>query len=120
MTYYDLYNPFNMILDTKIIDMAEYFKDAFLLKKDILNELDIFLNNYSLTDNEKVLFIIRMLYPTFYFDMFENITDEIKKEDKIKRIIEGIPEYEKLLDTIINKIGLINIEWIKKAVTSHY
>lgn len=118
MTYYDLYNPFNMILDTKVRDMAEYFKDAFLLKKDINKELDIFLENYYLTDNEKLLFIIRMLYPTFYFDMFENITDELKEEKKIKKIIASISDYEKLLNTILDKIGLINIEWLKKDTTS--
>lgn len=118
MTYYDLYNPFNMVLDTKVRDMAEYFKDAFLLKKDINKELDIFLENYYLTDNEKLLFIIRMLYPTFYFDMFENITDELKEEKKIKKIIASISDYEKLLNTIINKIGLISIEWLKKDTTS--
>lgn len=118
MTYYDLYNPFNMVLDTKVRDMAEYFKDAFLLKKDIDKELDIFLENYYLTDNEKLLFIIRMLYPTFYFDMFENITDELKEEKKIKKIIASISDYEKLLNTILDKIGLINIEWLKKDTTS--
>ena len=118
MTYYDLYNPFNMVLDTKVRDMAEYFKDAFLLKKDINKELDIFLENYYLTDNEKLLFIIRMLYPTFYFDMFENITDELKEEKKIKKIIASISDYEKLLNTILDKIGLINIEWLKKDTTS--
>ena len=116
MTYYDLYNPFNMVLDTKIRDMAEYFKDAFLFKKDILKELDIFLTNYYLNDNEKLLFITRMLYPTFYFDMFENITDELKEEKKIKKIIANINDYENLLNIIIDKIGLINIEWLKKDV----
>ena len=116
MTYYDLYNPFNMVLDTKIRDMAEYFKDAFLFKKDILKELDIFLANYYLNDNEKLLFITRMLYPTFYFDMFENITDELKEEKKIKKIIANINDYENLLNIIIDKIGLINIEWLKKDV----
>lgn len=116
MTYYDLYNPFNMVLDTKIRDMAEYFKDAFLFKKDILKELDIFLTNYYLNDNEKLLFITRMLYPTFYFDMFENITDELKEEKKIKKIIANINDYENLLNIIIDKIGLINIEWLKKDI----
>ena len=120
MTYYDFYNPFNMILDTKVRDMAEYFKDAFSLKKDILEEVDFFLNNYYLTSNEKLLFIIRMMYPTFYFDMFENITDALKEENKIKKVIASINDYENLLNKIINKIGLLDIEWLKKDTISHY
>lgn len=115
MTYYDFYNPFNMVFDTKIRDMAEYFKDAFILKNDITKELMYFLDNYHLDNNEKVLFIIRMLYPTFYFDTFQEIINNELEETKIKKIILNIDNYEQLLKKIINYIGLVNIEWLKKS-----
>lgn len=110
-TYYDFYNPFNMVLDSKVRDIAEYYKDAFLYIKDL--KLEYFFNNYNLTNNEKLLFLSRMLYPTFYYDMFEKIINKLEKEEKIKKIINNIDEYENLLNIISNYIGF-NISWLKK------
>lgn len=115
MSYYDFYNPFNMILDTKVRDMAEYFKDAFIFKSNIDTELELFLNNYYLNNNERLLFIIRMFYPTFYLDIFEKIINKQISEEEIAKIISNIDKYEELLYKLTKITGFHSIEWLKKS-----
>ena len=38
-TLYDLYNPLNLIIDYKARDAAEYFKDLFIQKENIFEEV---------------------------------------------------------------------------------
>lgn len=116
-TYYDLYNPFNMILDTRVRDICDYFKDCFINNKkiDVIN----YLENNNLTENEKQLFFIRMLYPSFYFDVYEEVMSGIE-EDKIKELINKIDNYELLLTELLdymnqNKMIIPNIEWLKRV-----
>ena len=115
-TYYDLYNPFNMILDTRIRDICDYFKDCFIHNRKMY--IIEYIEKNNLTDNEKQLFFIRMLYPSFYFDMYEDVIIN-GNEDIISDLIKKIDDYELLLKELIdyiNKDKLIinNIEWIKK------
>lgn len=115
-TYYDLYNPFNIILDTRVRDVADYIKDRFI--RDEKTDIIGYLEGNNLTENEKQLFFVRMLYPSFYFDIYERIIDG-DDELKVKKIIEKVADYELLLfelDDYLkrNKINVGNIEWLKK------
>lgn len=116
-TTFDLYNPLNLIVDTRIRDVAEYFKSNFFAGKNIDNELKNFLNNAKLTQNEYYLFLARMLYPTYYFDMYEEIINGKKKEEDINTITNKIHNYEKVLRMIYihlkNIIMLPTIEWLE-------
>ena len=55
-TLFDLYNPFNFIIDSNMRDIAEYFKDN---SSDIEN----YIKNSKLTQDELRLLFIRILYP---------------------------------------------------------
>lgn len=116
-TYYDLYNPFNMILDTKVRDICDYFKDIFINDKEM--HIRDYIEKNQLTENEKQLFFIRMLYPSFYFDVYEEVMSGIE-EDKIKELINKIDNYELLLTELLdymnqNKMIIPNIEWLKRV-----
>ena len=61
----DFYNPFNLIIDYKARDIAEYIKKEFFLGNyynDYIKKY-IYYSNY----NDVMLLFIRLLYPTFYF-----------------------------------------------------
>lgn len=114
-TLFDLYNPFNFIIDTKVRDMAEYFKEIFMSKNPydlIINYLD----NNNLTDSELKLFFIRMLYPSFYFDIYEEVILGNIDEEEIKKTITMIDSYEELLRKVYihirQKVSLYEIEWL--------
>ena len=116
-TDYELYNPLNLIIDSRVRDITEYFKSAFFKGVDISGELNNFLNNANLMENEMYLFLARMFYPTYYFDVYENILNGNLKEDVIKKIIDKTDDYEQILKQIYinfkNKINFPTIEWLE-------
>lgn len=116
-TLFDFYNPFNFIIDVKIRDIAEYIKET-MLKEDSYYLIEKYLNSINLNDIDYKLFFIRLLYPSFYFDIYEQIVNNEIEEEELKKIINKIPEYETLIKKtyvyIKNNNFLPDIEWIKK------
>lgn len=97
-TIYTLYDPFNFIIDYKIRDICEYLKN----KDNLFNYLDNVLKVYN--KNEISLFFIRMLYPSKYFDLFEQIIEGKKEEKEIKKIINNADDYDLMIKKLYHKI----------------
>ena len=78
----------------------------------------LILNSINLNEIDYKLFFIRLLYPSFYFDIYEQIVNNEIEEEELKKIINKIPEYETLIKKtyvyIKNNNFLPDIEWIKK------
>ena len=114
---FDLYNPINIIIDIKIRDIAEYFKQSFFDGENIEEDLSYYLNNTKLTMYEYIMFLSRMLYPTYYFDSFEEIIENKKDEKKLCDIINKTNEYERLIKKIYkyykNILNIVSIEWLE-------
>lgn len=107
---YDFYNPLNLSIDTRSRDIAEYYKNNMNINE--LKSSMMYLNSY-----EMLLVFIRVLYPSHYFDTYEDIINGIKKEIEIKNVINSIPKYEFFIKEVylfITNYININIEWIKK------
>lgn len=117
-TIEDLYNPLNIIFDYKVRDVAEYIKNSFFINKDISKELTNYLNKNPLSLNEVKLLISRILYPSFYFNLYEDIILEKKEEKILLDLISKTNEYEKYLNNIISFFhkyySIDEIEWLKK------
>ena len=118
MTLVDLYNPVNLILDSKVRDIAEYYKDIFF-KKDIDNVTylkDLYESIKFFNISELKLFFVRMLYPTYFFDLYDEIVGFGLKEENIYEIVDKSNKYEEVLKELyqsIKKATLIeNIEWL--------
>lgn len=113
----ELYNPLNIVIDTKVRDAAEYLKSSFFNGKNIREETYYYLNTQNLTPEERILFLARMLYPTYYFDLFEEIITGKMTENNIDKIIKKEDEYENILKEIYHmckiKTNLIQIEWLE-------
>ncbi len=100
---YNLYDPFNMVVDTKIRDYAEYYKSCMFTDKEdacMKKILKIIKDN----GDELVLFFVRILYPTFYFDKFEEIMNGVIDEKSIIDEINKGKVYENKLKEIYNLI----------------
>lgn len=114
-----LYDPTNIILDHKARDLAEYIKYSFWNNNtNIFNELnEYFRYNYYSEYGIRVLFS-RILYPSFYFDLYDQIIIGRKEENNLNNIINRINDYELYLYNIygyLNKFyRLPEISWIKK------
>lgn len=117
--YTSLYDPSNIILDHKARDVGEYIKYSFWNNnKNIFIELnEYFKYNYYSEYGIRVLFS-RILYPGFYFDLYDQIIIGKKEEKELNKIINRINEYEYYLYNIyifLNRLYKIpEINYLKK------
>lgn len=112
---FNLYNPLNIVIDVRIRDVCEYFKFCFFNNIDISMELELFLSYNSFNIDEAKLFLARMFFPTYYFDLYEKIIDNEIDESEIKKVIIKADNYEKILKQVYYhfKNNQINIEWLE-------
>ena len=114
-----IYDPLNIVIDHKSRDLSEYIKLSFFNNnKNIFNELDMyFSNNYFSLYGIRLLFA-RVLYPSFYFDLYDEIVLNIVNESEILNITNRINEYEEYLRNIyfyLRKFyNIPEIEWLIK------
>ena len=99
---YEIQNPFNLKEDLKERDFGEYLKYLFLNKKYKYMDMNKIVRN-SMNYYNFNLVIARLLYPNYYFDMIDNIINNTMNQNKLKKIIERIPEYEKYISNILEE-----------------
>ena len=89
-----LYDPSNIILDHKARDVAEYIKMSFFNNNlNIFKELEEYFHyNYYSIYGIRVLFA-RILYPSFYFDLYDGIISGKNDEKQLNMIIDKINDY---------------------------
>jgi hypothetical protein len=118
-TIFDLYNPLNFIIDLKVRDASEFFKEKFFENHDTLAEVIYYISYANLTSYDCLMLYTRLLFPSFYFDIYEEIINEGKDEENLLPILEKVDDYEQFLkDLYIYLKEIINIpdiEWLKKT-----
>lgn len=114
----EFYNPINMILDIKVRDICEYFKYQFFFVNNPIDEVNSYIKNIALTNEEAIFFFARMLYPSYYFDLYDLIIQEKVKEEKISVITDKTNDYEIFIKNIYHimsfKYKIPEIEWLVK------
>jgi hypothetical protein len=116
----DFYNPLNFVVDSRVRDIAEYIKNCFYNNTFNFYEIKSFFQISNFSKNEFILLFSRLLFPTFYFDMYDEIINNNYSEEKILDIIDKTYEYEELLFSIYKfivyekKVQIEPIEWIIK------
>lgn len=118
-TIESLYNPLNIILDHKSRDIAEYIKLSFLNKNtNIYQELDSYFSNNYYSEFGLRLLYARIIYPSFYFDMYEQIIQGLRKESDLLNIVTLLDDYELYLKEMYYYLkkyhNIPEIDWITK------
>lgn len=118
-TLFNLYDPLNITIDYKIRDLAEYIKNSFFEDNfNILNELNYYFKKNYLSIYLIRLLFARILYPSFYFNLYDDIISNKKEEKELLKITSRINEYEQYLYEIylyLKKIyNIPEVEWLKK------
>ena len=112
MSLINFLNPANLILDNRVRDISDYFKNKFFSGENI-DEIYRVIN--FLSNDEKILFFARMLYPTYFFDIYTNIILD-GNEEKLKNVAEKSLDYEKFLKSLYEEIKkttyIPNIDWL--------
>ncbi len=118
-TLYHMYDPFNFVIDYKVRDIAEFLKSLYLDGENIKPLIHKYIFEGNLSNYEKIMFFIRMFYPSFYFDVYENIMNNQSDDAKLKEVVEKTKNYDKILNFIYNELNtMINlpyISWLKKV-----
>ena len=113
----DYFNPVQYIFDNPMRDIAEYLKSKFFAGEDIQEDLKcVFSQPY--TPYEYNMFYARMLYPSYYFDLYEDIILNKKEEKELYAMLNKIDDYEYFLKDLyfyLSKYCQIEqVEWITK------
>ena len=113
-TLFDLYNPLNLIIDYKVRNIAEYLKDAFFKDEDVNYILNIVFKNFWFDKLNLSLLVARLLYPSYYFDLFEEIIDKELDENIILPLTKKSSKYEEFIDLIFKNCNLQNLQWLSR------
>ena len=112
----NIYNPLELVIDYKVRDIAEYIKYYFFHNQMTIYDIKNYLNRLNLDNIDYILLYVRLLYPSFYFDMYEEIINDNRKEDDINKIISLSSSYEELLYEIYilfrRRINILGVDWI--------
>ena len=112
------YNPVELIIDYKVRDIGEYLKYCFFHNEKDIYEIKKYLRNLNINNIDYLLLYTRMLYPSFYFDIYDNIINNNQDENNLNKIINRSNEYEELLYEIYliirRKTNIIGISWINE------
>lgn len=113
-TMFDLYNPLNLIIDYKVRDVSEYLKDAFFNNVNVYSILDKLFKMCMFDRITLNLLFCRLLFPSYYFDLYENILENDLNENLVINIIKKSASYEYFLSFLIRNWSLYKIEWLSK------
>lgn len=93
----NFYNPLNYIFDLEIRDIAEYIKTDFFYGTEAYLDLKTFLNSVRLSNYSYQMFYARLLYPSYYFDIYDKIMNKQKDQQEMLNIISKSQDYEMFL-----------------------
>lgn len=112
---YEFFNPLNYIFDIQVRDVAEYLKSMFFYtdRKKTLEELINYIYKVNLTNYEANMLYARLLYPSYYFDIYEKVIENLKDESELLDIVSRVDEYELFLkDAYFELSKLYKIEQV--------
>lgn len=114
ITKFELFNPFNFILDHSSRDLAELYKNNLIDLNTLLN----ITNSYHYTLNEYEYLLARVMFPTFIFDLLEDLATSTvanKKEQIFKAIDKQNNQLKKiksLMKTLSSNYNIRPIKWL--------
>lgn len=115
----ELFNPLNIILDDISRDIAEYIKNEFFYNDYNINEVTNDILKFNLNRNQYILLFSRLLFPSYYFDKFEEIVFEHKSPKELLKIINKNESYKFLLQQVYNsfikELNILPMEWVIKT-----
>lgn len=87
------------VIDNITRDVAEYIKYEFFYNDNIVS-----IQKLNLTNTEYILLMSRLLYPSYYFDMYDGIIQGKIDEGEIDKIIKKNSAFELFLKSVYRYI----------------
>ena len=113
----EFFNPVNIIIDSRTRDIAEFVKINYFNEFIDINQVIYYIEYMRFNYTECLLFFSRLLYPSYYFDLYDQVIQEKISEEKINFYIKKNTYYEVFLKKIYiyikNKYKIPEIEWLE-------
>lgn len=106
------YNPLNIVIDRQERDVSEYIKYMFFkgeLTENIIEKIVEQINEENISP-ERVY--ARLLYPTYYFDIYDHTEISELFSSQIKDIVSKMDDYELLLVKLNKIFNIKKIDWL--------
>lgn len=117
----DYNNPVNFVVDYSVRDIAEYIKSYVISNDYDINVVINILDNLNINNLMFNLLYSRLLYPTHYFDIFDDIILSDGVDDDIVDILNILNKYLDMLNKVYmnfnTKYDMFKIEWLDKIKT---
>ena len=115
----NFFNPLSFIFDLEVRDVAEYLKAMFFAidtEYEVLEDLKSYLKIKNLSIYEASMLYARLLYPSYYFDIYEEVMNKERDEEDLVDVIKKHDLYEDFLKKAyleITKYAMIEkIDWL--------
>lgn len=89
-------NPLSFVFDLEVRDIAEYLKSLFFSddNSEVILELESYLKATHHSIYGYQMLYARLLYPSYYFDIYEQIMNNDLEEEALVKIVSKVDEYE--------------------------
>ena len=112
----NIYNPVELVIDYKVRDISEYIKKCFFNERKNSYEIINFIDKLSLENIDYVFLYVRLLFPSYYFDLYDEIINNNIDEQELNKIINMASEYEEFLYNVYiliqKRVSILGINWI--------
>lgn len=113
----NFYNPYNYKIDYEVRDIGEYIKQAYFFGEFEDDYFIDLIDKLSLNDFMANMLIVRLLYPNYFFNYFDDYIVSKEETDDIFLIIKKSNSFTELLKKIIqllaNNHQIIVSVWFK-------
>lgn len=114
----ELYNPVNFIIDHRSRDISEYFKSLFIEGNYDYKEIEEYIMSLDFSEYGFSLLYSRLLYPTFFFDLCDELFLGTISKNELLKLGSRIEEYKEFLKEIFyiirKKSNIEEVLWITK------
>ena len=113
----DFFNPQTFVVDNLSRDIAEYIKINYFTKNIDLDEIYNCLNILNFNATEYILLLSRLIYPSYFFDLYDQVIQGNVREESLDLYIKKNTSYEIFLKKIYyyvkSKFKIPEIEWLE-------
>ncbi len=116
----NIFHPKNFVIDYYSREIAEYIKYLFFSDRYRTVNFFEFFQLFSFSYNDYILLYSRLIFPSYYFDIYDEVINHRLQEYEVKKIILRVNEYNTFLsyiyEIICRFVKIPEIMWIKKEM----